>query len=90
MARQRGKHNKIPWQEVNPKLSRETSLGGAWWCPQSHTKDGDMVKRPMAEDSRALHLLLVGGSLGFTSNTTGQDSASSQMDAEMHDDDLTF
>lgn len=49
-----------------------------------------MVKRPMAEDSRALHLLLVGGSLGFTSNTTGQDSASSQMDAEMHDDDLTF
>lgn len=49
-----------------------------------------MVKRPMAKDSGALRLLLVGGSLGFTSNTTGKDSASSHMDAEMHDDDLTF
>lgn len=47
-----------------------------------------MLKCSMAKVSRALHLLLVGGWLGFTSNATGQDPASSQMDEEMHHDDF--
>ena len=49
-----------------------------------------MVKGAMAQGSGALHLLLVGGWLGFTSNATGQDPVSSQMDAEMCHDDLAF
>ena len=44
----------------------------------------------MAEGSGALHLLLVGRRLGFTSNMTGRDPASSQTDAEVHPDDLAF
>lgn len=74
----------------SPTPAEKVPLDGVWWCLHSHTKDGDVVKGAMAQGSGALHLLLVGGWLGFTSNATGQDPVSSQMDAEMCHDDLAF
>lgn len=72
----------------DPNPSRKSSFSPC--CLHSRTKDGDVEKGMMAKGSRPLLLLLLGRWLGFTSNGTGQDPASSQTDAELHHDDLAF
>lgn len=74
--------------DPSPNPAEKAPSGGAWWC--LHTQDRDVVKGSMAKGSGPLHVLLVGGWLGSTSNATRQDPAPSQTDAETRYDDLAF